>query len=373
MRSPAKWFIVTLFSVSVALLGTACAVYWAAPGFLADALDRRLRAVPGYDGGVGSVRWEWLRPRLIVSRFRLDKRDATPPAFFLSADEIRVGLSRRELLRGKLVLELTLERPRVLFLMRQRTVGQPRKVRLWHAFFAHSPPFRVERLTVVDGALRFRNDQCIPPLDIRFDRVSLTADNLANRRSLIAAGPTTVAGRGRLMDHAPVRIEVAATPFSEHPAFRLAGDVKDLDLLFLNDILRHHTGLELKQGVLDMGGEFTAADGEFRGRVDRRIRNLSVRSRHRGMIMGVKEWIFQSWIDRREDDDTGSIDDDFGLSGPLGYTDQDVFLAAVWVAKSAFLQTLRARVPPDVRLDTPEQAQDRWAALQALERAKNGR
>lgn len=373
MKSPRKSALILFLFVLAAVLGMASFALRVLPKILTHRINGRLRAVSGYDGGVERVRLKWAKPRLILHQFHLNKRDATPPGVFLSADQISIGFSWSALLRGNLVLDVTLEKPRIVCLMRQRGIGEPLKYGLWQEFFAPRVPFRMDRVTINDGILRFQNDQSIPPIDVTFDEVTLTADNLANRESMVLPKTTLIKGCGRLMDHAPVRLSVEMEPFKKHSTFRLKGEVKDFNLVFLNEVLRHYTGLELKKGSLTMGGEFTVRDGEFNGRVHRRIEGLIVRSRHRGFINGMKEIYFQAWIDRREDTITGRIENDFRLSGPLGYMDQDAFLAAVWVAKSAFLQSLRARMTGEIRMGTPEEAQDKWAAQQAREREKRAR
>jgi len=359
-----------LYFAGAVFLLVALAVYWALPTVLTSCLNSRLQTIPGYDGGVKKVSLECVRPRLVLHRFQLNKRDKVPTAAFLSADEISFDFSWGQLLRKNFVLNVTAEKPRIVVFLLQRAVGQPRRFGLWQKFFARLPSFRADRVTFKDAILQFKNEQSIPPIDIHFDNVMITATNMANRKEMILPAETVVEGRGLLMNQAPMSVSVKAGTFKKHASFQLKGEVKDFNMMLLNDFLRHYSGLELKSGRLNMGGEFTAKDGGFHGRAHRQIEHLGIRSRHKGLVKSMEEMFLQAWIDWHMENPKGRIENKFQLSGPLGYTDQDVFLAAVWVGKSSFLQSLKAGIPAEIRMGTPEEAQDRWAARQAIEREK---
>lgn len=341
------------------------------PSFLLREINNRLQRVPGHRGGVVDLQLDWKTPRLTLSRLRFNKLEDAPPGAHFSAEEISADLSWRQLLRGRFILNIKLEKPEITALMRQRLVGQPLQKGVWQPFFLRLPPFRIDKLVVHDARLRFRNDQAVPPINIYFDQVDGAATNLANRAYLVVPGTgTVVQGEGRLMDQSPMWIWVGVEPFAKSPSFVMRGEVKDFDMKFLNDTLRYYTGLEVRDGRLSMGGEITADGRAFKGRLHRRIEKLVIKNADPGLFKGMKAVFAQTWINWHVDKTTGRIDNEFELAGPMGYLEEDVFLAAVWAGRSAFIQSFRANLTDEVQLDLPETAQDEWAEQQAREREK---
>ncbi len=333
------------------------------PSLLTSIVNRRLGKVPGYEGGVKRVHVHWSKLRLTAVHLRLNKRERISPAVFLTADEVGLKLSIRRLLRGQLSLTLTLENPKITFLIRQRKVNEPPRFGRWQVFFATLPPFRMDALALRNGSVEIRNNESLPPLVVSLDGIELTASNMANRGRLMRPEPARLEGRG-FLSGAPVWVSLEAEPFKEHASFHLKGGLTNFNLVGLNDTLHYYTHLDLKNGFLTMTGDFVAQNGAFEGRVHRALTDIDVRRARKTMMKDIKEFIFQTWIDGQQSS-PNHIENDFHLSGPLGYMDKDLFLASTWAASRSFLQSLNPKLPPQVRLSTPEATQALWMETQA--------
>lgn len=343
------------------------------PQMLTEKVNQRLRSIPGHSGSVESADIDW-KGRMVLRGFTLSKIDPAPPAIAFSADQIELDFSLFHALRKRAVLDVMLEKPRFEMRLRQRKPGDPRSAGAWMKPFRGLPPFRIRRLTLHGAALRFANDQHLPPLDISFNEVNLTASNLANRSDLFSSGTADVDGKGLLLNHSPITISAKIKPLENPVAFDFKGDVQKFDLMNLNPLLQRFGGFKLEGGSLDMQSELRAEHGEFAGTVERRIEGLDIKNQHRGLFKNAKEVLVQTWINWKADK-ADRIEKRFHLSGPLGYLEEDPLLAAVWVGKHAFIQSLKANVSEELRLDRPEVLQDEWAERQAeelkKERSKN--
>lgn len=338
-------------------------------------LTRKANAVLGdIEGYRGSVERVWVGvfpPSVMVRNLALEKREEAAPGFFFSLSSGTVAVSSWGSIYGRLRLKLDLVQPRARFLMRQRRPDQKRKFALWQSFFARWPAFRISSLSIVDGSLRLQNLEDIPPLDLSFDQINGEAFNLANRPGLLRDKPR-LEGTARMMGHAPLTLVVETRPFQERVNFQLQGSLKGFRLSTLNPVLRHYTGVDMEGGTMDVEGTLAASDGRFEGRVHRVLNGLQVitaHERHPSFVPLLKEVVLQTWLNGRKNAG-GDIQGDYVLSGPLGYMNADVFLAGVWTAKSAFLQSLRPTLPKEVRMGSPQQAEEEWMALQAKERKK---
>ncbi len=365
-------FRIALIISGLALILLAAVAWNLHPKYLTREINKRLAQIPEYHGEVQRAEINPLTGNLTITGLRLHKNKKTAPAGFGSAEKIVVQFSWRALLKRQYLLAVHVEKPVTRFLMRQRKPGQPRKVALWQPFFAKLPPFRMNRVTISDGSLRVRNDEDIPPTDLFFDQINLEGTNFTNRESLLLPSPVKVSGTGRMMNEAPLTLEVEAVPFKEHATFTLKGKLERFNLTRLNPVLRNYTGVDIEKGFTSVDASFSVEGQNFKGRVHRTSEELIILGKtdgHLPFIQGLKEVMFEKWLNRRKDKE-GNLEADYDVTGPLGYMDQDIFLAAVWVAKTAFLQSLRPTLPETVTMGMPEQAEEDWMALQARERKK---
>jgi len=159
--------------------------------------------------------------------------------------------------------------------------------------------------------------------------------------------------------------------FNEHAVFDMKGSLKQFDLVAMNSIMKHYTGLQLEKGALNMEVDLFTREGRFGGKVKRWIEGLAIQKSDDKLFKRIKEDVAQTWINWQKDDKTGRIEKDFEYAGPLGYLDQDIVLAAVWIAKGAFIQSLKAKLDDQVHPGDPAQALDEWALFQEKEREKS--
>jgi len=343
------------------------------PAILLRTLNHRLSHVPGYDGHIQSLDLGWIRGRMVFHEVRFEKREDTAPGAFVSADRVVADLSWLQLLHGYPALTLDVEKGAMRFRMRERRVGQEKPVGVWRKPFTRTPALRVERITFHDGRLQFQNADAIPPIDIYFENVQLTGSNLSNRAALLSSSATHIQGTARMQGQAPLFVDMTVYPFQDQTAFTVAGRMQDFDLTAMNPIMHHYTRLRLKTGTLRMSVDLTAEKGFFGGQVSRSIDRLAIQKSPQKPLKRIKESVAQAWINSKKEDDRDRIETHFEYSGPLGYLDQDVVLAAVWIVKAAFIQALNPKVENKVVGVLPEQALDQWALFQQKEREKAGR
>jgi len=359
-----------IVTVVLGLLLALVLVYLVLPILLLQSLNRRLQSIPGYDAHVRALELSWLKPGVTFHHVNLAKREKTAPGALVSAERVHVQLSGRALLRRELVMDITVEKPDMTFLMRERRVGQPKPLGIWRDPFVSLPPFRVHQAIFRDGSLRFDNADAIPPIHVFFDALTMSVTHVANSIRMKSPGPSLVKGEARMQGQAPVTLSMTLDPFAEDATFTVAGTLKRFDLVAMNPAMRHYTGLTLARGSLTMQADLAIHDGRFKGRIQRSIHDLTIEKKQRTLLKAIKEDVAQAWLNWHEDNDTQRIEKTFDYEGPLGYLEDDLVLAAVWVIKGAFIQALKAKVDDKVVTVLPEQALDEWAQWQAKERKK---
>jgi hypothetical protein len=374
-RRPVSVWRVLAGVVLLGVIVCAAALAYIGPAvFLTDAVNRRLATIPHYKAHVARADIRFRPLGVVIDGLSFGKDEVAAPAAFVTIHRLQIFIVPSAL-RHKFFLidHVSLDGADSLFLMRQRKPGQPPKFGLWQKFFEGLPAFWVRRVSVRNGSIRIRNDEDIPATDIYFSRVNVHGSNMANRRWLVKGGSKArLEGTGRMMDHAPLWMSVEAEPFASSATFRLKGRLRDFRLVTLNPVLRHYTDMDLNNGLLDIDGDIAVGGGVYVGDVRRSQAGVKVfkkGEKHGGLGIFMKEFFVQAWLNRQAGKD-GKIDETYILTGPLGYLNHDVFLAGAWTAKTAFLQSMRPRMPEKVEMGPPEQAEAEWMELQAKEREK---
>jgi hypothetical protein len=348
-------------------------IYGYLPKVALQKINDRLQEIPGYEGKVESLAIQPFRPAITLRHVKVAKDEKVAPGVFVEAEHIRVAFSWLNLLRRRWVVNVTLHKPNVLMLFSPRPVGQKVVAGVWQPLFAKMPPFRMDHLTLSEALFHIRNDEEIPPLDLRLEKINATATNLANRASLRTPSPSQLDASMQVRGHAPARLAMMIHPFEEHVTFDITGTLKELQMTSLNPSLRHYMGLEFTEGLFDMAIDIKVHKGEFRGKVHRTIRGLTTKKNYKGIIKDIRAEIMQFWVNVKEDHPHEQMEKTFEFSGPLGLYDQDVALAGVWIVKGAFIQAIRGNIKDGVRLETPEKMIADWAIFQANERKKTRR
>lgn len=221
-------------------------------------IERRMNeSLDGYE-----VRLPKLRFRLFSLSMAIDglvvRQKAHPEPPVLEIERLKTSVHWRALLSGRLVGDVTLERPRVelnLIQIRQEVKeGVPVNERGWQDALQQVTPLKIDLFQVEDGTVTYVDTD--PAHPIRMTAIRIVANDIRNVQSKAQVYPSPVhaqatlfgSGRGVLDGHA----DFLAEPYPGfHAMFRL--DAVPLDALSLPVLA--HTSFVLKGGVLAAGGE----------------------------------------------------------------------------------------------------------------------
>jgi len=254
--------VVGLFA-ALALLLVAARV--AAPSWLQRYANRVLDRTEGYSGRIGDVDLALLRGAYTIEDVEIEKSGGEVPVPFLRSPSVDLSVEWRALLRGALVAEVWLEEPQLNFVAGPARESQTGAEADWRDTLRALLPIRVNRITVRNGAIHFRNFSSEPPVDIYLRDVQLVVRNLTNSLDLaddlVARAHATagVKGGGRL------EASVSMNPYADLPTFDFEGKVEGLALAPFNDFLRAYAGADVERGSARIYAELKASEGRFSG------------------------------------------------------------------------------------------------------------
>jgi hypothetical protein len=335
-----------LILAAVLVLGRA-----ALPFLIKSAANHALRRLPGYSGRVDRVRLGLLRGDFELDGLRVDKEGA--PGTLFSADSIAVSVRWRDLLRGAVTGEVFVRSPRADIVLQAPAPPAPPQPpeEPFQKRLAGMLPFRIDRFSVEDGAVRLRKLYGKPQVDQSMDAIRVEAGNLTNSRRVSKTLAATVRLEGRLAGHGDLRVNGDVNPIASSPTFNADMSLTDLDLTRLNPLFRQEAGVDLQKGRLSLYAECASADGAFKGYLKPMIKALDVSGKgekHRSLGEAVKEKaadaVGRLFRNQRQDTDAARIP----FSGRYDDPKVGMWQAVVTAFRHAFVRALKPGVERSV-------------------------
>ena len=207
---------------------------------------------------------------------------ATP---YFSVERAKLGLYFKELIRGHVVAAVDLERPRMNLISAK---SQPKKQEIAEApkvgrGLQDLVPFRLDRLQVKEGELRWVDASEPEKPVLRLHAIEGTLENFATRKALAQHQPTVLAARGVLQGSGRVNVFATADPLTKKLTFAGQGELRDLRLVEIADLIGAKSGVEPTKGTFDLLIRFQAVDGAITGGVRPIVKGLDMKA-HKGGI-----------------------------------------------------------------------------------------
>lgn len=336
------------------LLGPLAVVHYA---------NKKIARIGAYSGHIGNITIHLWRGAYTVEDITVVKMNGKIPAPYFEAKKIDFSVQWKTLiLHRSVVADVNLESPKINFV----TDPDPSKEQLlvknsdWKERLKEMTPLRVNRLTVHNGEIHFRNYSAEPKIDIYLHAIEAEVNNLSNTKEIDQTLKSSIRATGKAMTKGTFEIFLAMDPFAAKPTF----ETRAKSTVFfpeLNDFFRHYLAVEAKDGQIEIYIEGTAADGEFNGYVKPLIEGLTVlqiKSDTIGeTIKGVFAKIAAAIFKNQEKKDLATKVE---ISGSFDDPKVNAWGALSMFVKNAFYKAVlpgfegAARIPVDLRkLTTP--------------------
>lgn len=251
---------------------------------LKAALNRYLRRNPRLRGHVGRVSWNPLTGRFTAAKVSLVafKNGATMGS--VQAKTAVLRLSIRQLARGRIVADLDVDQPAILWrrstpASRQAVAGPPEKARDGRVIsraVRSLPAMRIERIRIRNGEFHAQNVPGQNGVDLRLEDIDAQVDNFATRDALATPAPTTASLSARAMRSGRLWISATGVPLAKRPFFDASLRLESLDLPEVGSVIRHAIGADVRTGNFSLFAEASAAGGAVRGYVKPVIDRLAL-------------------------------------------------------------------------------------------------
>jgi hypothetical protein len=317
--------------------------------------NKTLDELDGYSGHIDDVDLALIRGAYVIQGVRIVKTGGKAPVPFFSAAELDLSVQWGALLDGAIVSEIDVYRPKLNFVTaakdeiasKKETETKQEQVEPaanWTDVVKDLVPFKINRFTINDGEVHYRDFSSEPKVDIFVQDIVAAARNLTNSEDKAGSLVASFEGRALAMQSGKIAFKGKVDPYAKNPTFESSFRLDELELKQLNPYLRAFANVDVEKGTLMIDSEFAAKGGRFEGYVKPFIDKLDVlqwqkekESVPNKLWQGLVEVTSEILRDQSRERTAARIP----LEGRFDKPEIGVWSAIGSVLKNAFIQALR--------------------------------
>ena len=319
---------------------------------------RMLRGVDGINAHFSKVSVSVRDLSYQITDLRIEKRRGEEKALPLfEARSIRLELLWRELVRGKLVGRVDLDRPRLNVVEasgpgeQDEEVGNPRAraagqevqetPALWRKV-AQRTPFLLDRVRVRRGEALWIDAREPGKPSLRIHEIEATFENLAPRPALAREAPTVLAARGTIQGSGRASVFATADPLARKLTFAGHGMIQGLELAELEPLLASKNDVVPERGTVDLSLRFRAEAGRLSSGVRPVLHGVGTRPAKPGPLPKLKSFLADASLNIFKDDAPGrsAAETTIPIEGRLDDPELRLLPTLLGVVRNSFVRGL---------------------------------
>jgi hypothetical protein len=322
---------------------------------------------PKVQGSFSDVHVTLLPPSYQIRKLKLVEPDSgrwDEPLFY--AENTRVSILWRELLRRHLVGQVRLENPKILAVRRHEE--KAKKGAEAGSSLADMAPIKLDRLEIVDGEVLIGVGKGRRAPQLWINQLALVAENMATRKALMEGEPSRLSLTGRVQKSGKLAVEASMDPWAKALTFTAKGSLQDLQARELYSFLANQTDLQADKGEIDLFLEVKARNGELDGGVKPILKNLEIKAEGKGLGDRIKAALADASIEFLSDDIPGrdAVATTIPIKGRVDVPSAQMLPTVLGVVRNAFVAGLRAgftNLPPAEADKKENPIKQAWRAL----------
>ena len=236
------------------------------PYYIKSKVNQVLSELPGYNGAVEDIDIALLRGAYVIEGMHLNKVNAKTEVPFLNFPKTDISIEWKSIFNGEIVSDIIMDSPEIIYVMEdQQTAGENPDTDDWSKALTDLVPIDINNFEIHKGKIAFVELQADPNIDLYFNNLELSAQNLRNvtaeRRTLpspITASAVSI-GNGKLNLNGNVNL------IKEIPDMNIEFGLEKADLTSLNSFTKHYAGIDFESGNFELFSEMAIADGYLKG------------------------------------------------------------------------------------------------------------
>ena len=324
--------------------------------------NKNLASIPGYYGHIEDIDLALIRGAYRIDSIYINKLDTitNKQTKFFSASAIDLSIEWRALFHGSIVGEAIFERPNLRF---TREKVEPKDVEKDSSDLKELKkdfmPLQVNRFEILNGNVRYLDGTVKPKVDILMTNLHVVATNLRNGYDSSKLLPAKVIAKANVYE-GEFAFSMNINPLAKQPTFDLNAELKNTNLVLLNDFFRAYAKIDVNKGKFGMSTEVAAKKGSFKGYVKPIIKDLDVlghEDRNDNLFRKIWEGMVGVVGDVFKNQSKDQVATKIPFEGRLDNPETNIWVTITNVLQNAFIQAIQPSIDSEINIasvETPE-------------------
>ena len=317
--------------------------------------NKTLASMDGYYGHIDDIDLALIRGAYEIDSIYINKKDTATAkeSPFFSASMIELSVEWKALIHGSIVGELIFQRPMIKF---TKEKVEPKDLRNdstdFRKLLEGFMPLEVNRFEIKDGRIQYSDSTSKPKVDISMTNVNLVALNLKNSYDSSALLPATVTANANVYE-GKFEFFLKIDPLAEKPTFDMNADLKNTNLVLLNDFFQAYAKIDVNKGRFGMYTEVASKQAKFAGYVKPIIKDLDVvgkEDRDDNLFQKIWEGFVGVVGEVFENQPKDQIATKIPFEGRLDNPDTDLWITIINILENAFIRAIQPSIDNEISI-----------------------
>ena len=258
----------TIESILLAVALLFAVVWFSAPYFVRDYINRGLSGLPDYTGRVESVRIHPWTASLDIYDVHLDKRTGKVPVHFFYSPRWNISLQWSQLFHGVERASVTILNPKINLVAGPTSDQSQFGISgVWIDAIKALIPWRVNQVRVHDGDVHFLDFHADPQVDLEISQLEIAAENMSNSQKLKTPLPATIKISARPLLTGTFEMNLAVNFDEKYATFTQDFRMEHVPAVGANSALQKYLKVRVKSGEIGLYSQLSGDKGIYHGYV----------------------------------------------------------------------------------------------------------
>ena len=319
------------------------------PYYIKSKVNQVLSELPGYNGAVEDIDIALLRGAYVIEGMHLNKVNAKTEVPFLNFPKTDISIEWKSIFNGEIVSDIIMDSPEIIYVMEdQQTAGENPDTDDWSKALTDLVPIDINNFEIHKGKIAFVELQADPNIDLYFNNLELSAQNLRNvtaeRRTLpspITASAVSI-GNGKLNLNGNVNL------IKEIPDMNIEFGLEKADLTSLNSFTKHYAGIDFESGNFELFSEMAIADGYLKGYMKPLITDSKLIGKDDGFLSVLWEGFVGFFKFVLKNQSTDTLATKIPIEGDLNGVSTEVIPTIGNIFSNAWIKAFKGDIDDDI-------------------------
>jgi len=367
-KKPRKFRFARIHKILIIIIVVLVVLRILLPYILLNYCNKSLSELKGYYGHIQDIDVSLYRGAYQINNMYLNKVDASThkQTNFFKVNNIDLSVEWRALFHGRLVGELVFNSPKLIFTKDRTEISDVKKdTNDFRKVLKDFMPLKVNRFEVNNGSIHYVDAGAKPKVDISVEQAHILAENLKNVEDNKTELPSPITATGNVYG-GTLSLNMKMDALAQKTRFDLNAEIKNANLVSLNDFLKAYGGFDVNKGTFGLYTEFAAKNGKYKGYVKPVIKDLDVvgpEDRKDKFFHKVWENIVGAAGEILNNPKKNQIATKIPIEGNLAGSNTDI-IEMIWeLLRNAFIQALMPSIDNQININSLNTSSDDHKSL----------